>query len=258
MNQRVIFFVALVCIAQLGVTLARNFWSEQSRKVQHVSLARTSSPKTIPPNTSSTKQRDESVTTVQSPAPKKNSNASKIVSPKPTTLPTPANPDTDARTSAVSVANQLNSPSIERSVEPPPQPQLPSANLASAVTTQVAKVSQKITSDPFVPFFSIRRESEDNKNRSLTEYNLDELKVTAIIADSHGGHLASVKAPTGRNFIVKPGTMIGAQGGRVIEISPSTVLIAEPSNSQTDPSGITQRKLSLRTPSTSTELAQLN
>jgi Tfp pilus assembly protein PilP len=258
MNQRVIFFVALVCIAQLGVTLARNFWSEQSRKVQHVSLARASNLKAIPANASAPKQREESPTTTQSATPKKTSNLSKLVSAKPTALPSPAHPETEDRAESVNVANQSNSTSIERTVEPLPQAQLPSPNLASAGTRQVAKVSQKITSDPFVPFFSIRKESADNKNRSLTEYSLDELRVTAIIGDSQGGHMASIETPSGRDFVVKIGTMIGTQGGRIVAISPSKILIAEPSSSHTGISGVTQRELSFRTPPASERLGQLN
>lgn len=257
MNQQVVFFVALVCIAQLGVTLGRNFWSEQARQVQHVSLARGANINNVPTGMSESQKRGESANPKKGVPPKRSESA-KIV---PVKQPVPAKLETPQKVTVPETAvsgDSISSSAAPAVDHPGIKAQLPSPNLTQAPPAPVVAIAQQPISDPFVPFFSIRKDSNSDSNRSLTEYTLDELKVTAIINDSRGGHFASVETPPGRYFIVKQGSMIGSQGGRIVAISPSKIVINEPVKAPNGAQVIAERTLSLKSLPAPEGLVQLN
>lgn len=79
--------------------------------------------------------------------------------------------------------------------------------------------------DPFVPFFKVRGDEVGGAKGELTSYELDQLKVTAVIRTAVGTSSASLESRDGRSFIVRPGTKIGVRGGTVEEITSSGVVV---------------------------------
>jgi hypothetical protein len=111
--------------------------------------------------------------------------------------------------------------------------------------------------DPFVPFFSIRSGAQGDSAHPLTGYDLSELRVAAIIGDAAGNRSASVQASDGKNFIVKVGAKIGENGGRVESITATSIVISEPSHSSVGDEGAVIKELSLKTyPTPASALAQ--
>lgn len=246
MNQRVVFFVALVCIAQLGVTLARNFWSKQSRQVQHVSLSRGSSPKNILKGPSSVHTSDYSAASGDDLI------AKKTKSDSPKNSPEKIKQDPDRTAGSLKTTDAAPAPPREQAHET--EGVITKALLPSHTPTlgaSIGRTTQPLTAparDPFVPFFQIRKSTGGDDNRPLTEYELSELKVTAIISDSHGERMASVETPSGRDFIVRPGGLIGPRGGRIVAILPAKLVIEEPSLPSGATITTTERELALKSP----------
>jgi hypothetical protein len=245
-NQRVIFFVALVCIAQLGVTLARNFWSEHSRQVQHVSLSRSSNLKNVlstsvssPPSDRSSPPGNGSVTkkpktSMPKSAPEKSSELSTLI------------PDSS---SSKNVVHEVPREQSHATIPATTKALLPSDSPATDSSREVVqRPVEAAARDPFVPFFQIRKNGGTDDDRPLTEYEVSELKVTAIISDSYGERMASVETPSGRDFIVKAGARIGSRGGRITAILPSKLVIEEPANHAGSTATATDRELALKPP----------
>lgn len=101
--------------------------------------------------------------------------------------------------------------------------------------------------DPFVPFFSIRNNSRGDGAGSLTDYDVSELRVAAIVSDGAGNRSASIEASDGKSFIVRVGTKIGENGGRVETITATTIVISEPAGATFGNGGATTKELSLKT-----------
>lgn len=80
--------------------------------------------------------------------------------------------------------------------------------------------------DPFRPF-DISPKASDLENRSpLERYDLGSFKLTAVLSDPSNPS-ATVELADGKGFILKKGTKIGLNGGEVVDIQPSKVLILE-------------------------------
>jgi len=129
------------------------------------------------------------------------------------------------------------------SAQPAPKP-------VSALADKTSETnSEKNTAprDPFVPFFAIRSKGHADAAHPLTNYSIEQLRVTAIIGDSAGNRSASVEAHDGKSFIVRVGARIGENGGRVDRITPTTIVILEPSDSATGLEGAATKELSLKT-----------
>jgi Tfp pilus assembly protein PilP len=173
---------------------------------------------------------------------------------KPT--PTAVNPSLHGEAGTTDIA--IPSTPARESAQPATRALLPSPNASDIPTADVTTVAKQSTRDPFVPFFSIRKDAAGDGSRTLSDYELSELKVTAILSDSRGGHFASIKTPSGKDFIVKPGSMIGARGGRIATILPSKLVIVEPAETATGSAGAIQRELSLKTPSASQGIVRAN
>jgi Tfp pilus assembly protein PilP len=250
MSQRAIFFVALVCIAQLGLTLVRNFWSHETRRVQHVSLSQGLGARKPPPSTNISLP---AVTTAAEPAKqakRQKSATSKAAPSADSNPPTPVEPQgissspaliQQAGHSSDQMADESRKVKADTVTEQPPSPVL--AEPASPSFASNRKVQLR---DPFVPFFSLRKDGDGNPNRALTEYDLSELKLTAILGDSSGRRVASLETPQGRDFVVYEGSAVGIRGGKVSAILPSKVIIAEPSPKGIERGGMVQRELALK------------
>jgi Tfp pilus assembly protein PilP len=101
--------------------------------------------------------------------------------------------------------------------------------------------------DPFVPFFAIRNNNQEDGAHPLTNYSLEDLRVSAIIGDSTGNRSASIEATDGKSFIVRVGARVGDHGGRVERITPTTIVIIEPRDSAVETGEATTKELSLKT-----------
>ncbi len=91
--------------------------------------------------------------------------------------------------------------------------------------------------DPFEPLFKEQNNSAEVKTSKgkhdkrvpqtpLERVSLSQLKVTAILRSTEGNS-ALVEDATGKGYVIKRGTYIGLNSGRVIEIDKSRILIEE-------------------------------
>ncbi|MBF0537832.1 MAG: pilus assembly protein PilP [Nitrospirae bacterium] len=88
------------------------------------------------------------------------------------------------------------------------------------------------------PFLSIleqnkrRRQKEKGTTKEvrvlspLETSNLASIKLIGIVIDQRDRY-ASVVLPDGRSFAIKKGTLIGVNGGKVVEIKPDRIIIEE-------------------------------
>jgi len=83
--------------------------------------------------------------------------------------------------------------------------------------------------DPFVPFLAVQ-EPVKPKGRvprtPLQRYDLSQLKLVAILVGGKGGR-AMVEDSEGKGYIIKKGTYVGKNYGRVKAILPDRVIIVE-------------------------------
>lgn len=74
--------------------------------------------------------------------------------------------------------------------------------------------------DPFKSLLTLQEKEKDvSLLPPIQQLELDQIKVTGIVMDEKEGPRAMIKAPNGRTFIVKIGTIIGKNEGEVIEVS---------------------------------------
>jgi hypothetical protein len=112
--------------------------------------------------------------------------------------------------------------------------------------SSIDKDSRKPPSrDPFVPFFSVRGNTPTDTKSLLTNYDLSELRVTAIIRGENGKTSASVETRDGKSFIVKPGTKIGKHDGTVSKISATSIYIEELASSVLGEKDVTIKELAM-------------
>ncbi len=84
--------------------------------------------------------------------------------------------------------------------------------------------------DPFKPFIQISPIKEARRAVPLTplqKYEITQLKLVAIILTSEG-NVAMVEDSTGKGYIVKKGTLIGKNDGKVSKILKDKIIIEEP------------------------------
>jgi Tfp pilus assembly protein PilP len=85
--------------------------------------------------------------------------------------------------------------------------------------------------DPFKPFVQIGSPGKTVKGlprTPLQEYDLSQLKLTAIIWTGGADGRAMVEDSAGKGFTLKKGTYIGKRGGKVKAIQLDRVIIEEP------------------------------
>jgi Tfp pilus assembly protein PilP len=87
--------------------------------------------------------------------------------------------------------------------------------------------------DPFKPFIQMGTTGTalpGIPKTPLQEYDLSQLKLTAIVWMGKGRGFAMVEDSAGKGFTLKTGTYIGKRGGRVKAIQMDRVIVEEPRN----------------------------
>jgi len=112
------------------------------------------------------------------------------------------------------------------------EPQEITAEKEEGINKEVVKYSYnpKGKKDPFKPFFSTAP-VDKNKKRSgkltpLQKYKLGQLKLAGIIWGIRS-NIAMVEDSTSRGYILKRGTLVGENEGRVIKITKDKVIIKQ-------------------------------
>ena len=85
--------------------------------------------------------------------------------------------------------------------------------------------------DPFKPFIQIGSAGKTVvgiPKTPLQEYDLSQLKLTAIIVIGEERSFAMVEDSAGKGFTLRKGTYIGKRGGRVKRIQTDRVIVEEP------------------------------
>ena len=88
--------------------------------------------------------------------------------------------------------------------------------------------------DPFAPLFQEKRVASKKSNKKikriprtpLERIDLSQLKLVGIIVASSGNR-ALVEESTGKGYVIKTGTYIGTNGGKIINIKKETVYVEE-------------------------------
>jgi len=88
--------------------------------------------------------------------------------------------------------------------------------------------------DPFEPLFreetaaksALLRPKKRASETPLENIDIGQLRLVAII-NARGGNYAMVEESSGKGYVIKPGTYIGRNSGRVLSVEPDKVLIEE-------------------------------
>jgi Tfp pilus assembly protein PilP len=145
------------------------------------------------------------------------------------------------RVSAVAQADLPTSTEAAKLVAPvPPRPEVSSkAHLAASPgrenqspnqirpTTAVKASDLSSKRDPFQPSNLKPKRVLDESRPELERYEISELRLTAIFAGIDGKRSASLENSSGRGFLIKRGTIVGASQGTVTDIQPDRIVITE-------------------------------
>ena len=120
--------------------------------------------------------------------------------------------------------------------KPPPPPSFKPAAAAPALVASVAEGSSAPPTyiytpigkrDPFKSAYKvIRKPDEKAPGGILTKYEIDQLKLTAIISGISRPR-AQVELPDGKGVSIRVGTRIGKNFGRVVRIKHDEVIVSE-------------------------------
>lgn len=113
----------------------------------------------------------------------------------------------------------------------------PSADSAlSLMEEKESLYDRKGRPDPFAPFVSGQEPSTQNETKKklqrrkprtpLERMSLGQLQLTAVM-ETGDQNVALVEEASGKGYVVKKGTYIGNEGGRVTQILPDAVVIEE-------------------------------
>ncbi len=115
------------------------------------------------------------------------------------------------------------------------KPKVPS----SAQTTGPAMPEEKVEKevyvydakgrrDPFMSLVAVAKEKPHMKKKAnpVENYDVDEIKLTAIVWDNHQ-HYALVTLPDNKSYTIRKGMTLGLYGGKVQDITKDSVLIRE-------------------------------
>ena len=122
-------------------------------------------------------------------------------------------------------------------------------------TTVTYKVEGKI--DPFASIFRVESsafaDQNDRKKKKripltpIEKVDLSQLKLVGIIF-APGGNKALVEDASGKGFVIKKGTRIGINSGRVIKILKGRVVVEEEAESILGKTSLVKRELKLQKP----------
>jgi len=107
--------------------------------------------------------------------------------------------------------------------------------------------------DPFQPWLSgvmDTSESGSQKRLPLTpleKVDLSQLKLVGVVL-SPSGNKALVEETSGKGFVITPGTYVGTNGGKVVEIYKDKVIIEEMVTYGTSGTSVRKRELNLQKP----------
>ncbi len=88
--------------------------------------------------------------------------------------------------------------------------------------------------DPFQPFDFSARPKNPNASTPLEQYDLGQLRLTAVLADPTKGATGIIEDQAGKGFNVKIGTRIGLQSGVIVSIERDRLKVLE---TETDMTG---------------------
>jgi len=94
--------------------------------------------------------------------------------------------------------------------------------------------------DPFQPFDFSARPKNPSASSPLEQYDLGQLRLTAVLADANRGATGIVEDQAGKGFNVKIGTKIGINSGVVVAIEKDRLKILE---TETDLTGKSTQKI---------------
>jgi type IV pilus assembly protein PilP len=129
------------------------------------------------------------------------------------------------------------SPPMAASQTAPDQPATPSTSQAAIAKSSAQErpiYNPKGKIDPFEPLFrdqpSVAMVKEKRKKRiprtPLEKVDLSQLKLVGIILASSGNR-ALVEESNGKGYVIKKGTYVGTNAGKVVEIEKEKVVVAE-------------------------------
>ena len=112
------------------------------------------------------------------------------------------------------------------------KPVIASYSLRPDGTPPIYDATGKI--DPFAPLFQEKRVTSKKSNKKikrvprtpLERIALSQLKLVGIIVASSGNR-ALVEESTGKGYVIKAGTYIGTNGGKIVNIKKETVFVEE-------------------------------
>lgn len=81
--------------------------------------------------------------------------------------------------------------------------------------------------DPFHPLLMVKKPLVETAPLTpLQKYDLGQLRLIGVIIGM-GSPRAMVVAPDGKSYVLKPGTKVGKNGGKVVRITQRTVVVEE-------------------------------
>jgi Tfp pilus assembly protein PilP len=81
--------------------------------------------------------------------------------------------------------------------------------------------------DPFQPPQMKPKKMVDESRPELERYELSELRLTGVATAADGSLSASIENSSGRGFMVKKGSIVGVNRGKIVEISMDKLVIEE-------------------------------
>ena len=94
--------------------------------------------------------------------------------------------------------------------------------------------------DPFQPWDLQQKNQLDPNKSPLEQYDIKQLRLTAVLGDNDGGRTALVEDSFGKGYTVKVGTRIGNAGGVAAAIEPGLVKVIE---TRVDFSGVEKQEV---------------
>jgi type IV pilus assembly protein PilP len=81
--------------------------------------------------------------------------------------------------------------------------------------------------DPFRPFDFAPVAAIDESKTPLERYDVNQLKLTAVLSGISGEPTATVENAAGKGFIVKKGVKIGLNSGEIVDVKPDRLVVVE-------------------------------
>ena len=169
-----------------------------------------------------------------------------VSAPAPTQTPKPAEPSLPTNSTALPAAGAETPPTQPAAVLPAVLPMdavkkgtsamgVNDTPVAAVLNIQAAEpYNPKGKVDPFEPLFreetavksALLKPKKRASETPLENIDIGQLKLVAII-NARGGNYAMVEESSGKGYVIKPGTYIGRNSGKVLSVESDKVLIEE-------------------------------